>query len=498
MEEKLQFVSPVASFANHLLNGDWSQGEQGLLVRTYDKTLANIVNESSLLALLKDHDMPMDLVDPLPPLRYLPSSYLHASIRASGAIYQEYVQDDNPDGDFTILVGTKFANNTSMERFQRNGMKVGCDFIYPVDGTSIERGSILGRDFCWPGRLENVCVEGECLSPGEGSCGMCQVEPSVYGDLLARWVETVNNATLDYVFRTSCFYDTFGEAVTASDSLWKERKRWFTYEHPMSYGGYTECASQLEIKEVEIADAIVLPLHRTSDPLPQTHNQHNDHRLLEKRLMHAQKRGYGDLPVLFYRESMGIKTVEDCERLFKGRGCDDAWRKEFFSAEYFFSSGNSCLYKPPGCEEVYFFPADGNSCSAFTDKGKERIERLCRNEKTHDARVAYEDILLKGTRSKESIDEPSSSTRTSSSNSATISKPSDYRLHSTAPGHILNNQSLRNGHTSRLSAGLDQVVAPPSYYVSSWITQISFFLLGAGMSMFFGRRKMRIQLSEKG
>lgn len=462
-EDTKQFLSPVASFANHMLNGNWSKGEQGLLVRTFDKTLAK-VDPDSLLELVKEHDLPESFRNPVPPLKFLPSSYLHASMEAPGAIYSEYVKPEEPLGDFTLLIGTKFANNTSMERFQRNNKAIGCEVIYPADSTSIERGSIFGIEYCSPGRLSEVCVEGECLAEGPAACGKCQVEPSNYGDVLSRWIEMINNETLSYVFRTTCYYHSFRDAIVAANSMWKERARWFTYELAISYQGYTECASDAaEMNNIDMADAIVLTLHRTDNAMPQTHLQHSDHDLVEKRLVHAHQKGYGDLPVIWYRESVGIQSIETCVELFNGRNCDTPWQKEFFSAEFMFGNKN-CLYKPPECDEVYYFPADGDECSAFTDKGKERMKKLCQNERKHDARIAYEDILS-----------------------------GKHELY-TSPMMLLRSAASDQQDSPHQAATIntDFVTAAPS----SWLTNSSFLFLGVMVSVFFGPRKIKIQLSK--
>lgn len=331
------------------------------------------------------------LDEPLPPVKYTRSAYTHASMRAPGAIYDEVPIQ----AGITILVGTKFANNTSMKKFQSNDRSVGCDYIYPTDGTAIERASLFGREYCWKDRLIGVCVEGECLANGPKACGGCKVEPEGYAELLSRWVETVGmGEKLPVPWHVACYYDSFEDAVVASNSLWKERDRWLENEGDiMGYRGYTECGSSVRITEINMADAVVVPLHRPeSDFVPRDVCNGGDHDIFEQRLLTAYRRGYGDLPVLWYRESTGIKDVRECSEQFDGNGCEHSWHRDFFSQEYTFASQN-CLVKPPGCDEVYFFPADGDNCSAYTNKGKKRRSRLCRAEKLHDARVAWEGMM---------------------------------------------------------------------------------------------------------
>lgn len=442
-----------------------------MLVRTVDKQLSS-VTEKGLLDLLRFHEVE---VDPPVHIQYLPSTYLHSSIRASGAIYQE-----DPIDTFTILVGTKFANNTSLERFQSNGTQsVGCDYIFPTDGTSIERGSILGYDFCSEKRLFDVCVDGECLANGPKSCGGCKVDPKSYGDLVARWAETVLNATLYVPWHVACYYNSFHEAIVASNSMWKERSRWFIEENPLSYFGHTECGSSIRIGEIDMADAIVFPLHRTDSRMPQSVCNYPDHRVLERSLIKAYNAGYGDLPVLWYRESLGVGDIEECSLLFQGNGCEDSWKKEFFSQEFKFGN-HSCVARPPGCDDAYFFPADGEECSAYTELGRRRIDKLRRKEKLHDARVAWEEILENQANMKESdllifLEERSSSVPSQHNNVTGI----NHTIEGLQPGE--SSISIRQ-------------LAVPSGSAAEFASNLSYFCLGMLMAARMFKKRIHIHV----
>ena len=244
-------------------------------------------------------------------------------------------------------------------------------------------------------RLLDICVDGECLANGPLTCGGCKVNPEQYGELISRWSETVTFSKLHVMWHAACYYEFLEDAVSASNSMWETRERWKFDPHPLAYDGYTECGSSISIGEIDMADAIIIPLHRTDERfIDQTVCHHPNHAGLENRLILAEKQGYGDHPILWYRESMGIVDDAECSERFNGSGCEDSFHKDFFAQEIEFPN-KSCLHKPPDCDEVYFFPADGDRCSARTEKGEERIAQLCQAERQHDARLAWEGMLEK-------------------------------------------------------------------------------------------------------
>lgn len=400
-EDRPQFLSPTANFANRMLTGDWSRGEYGLLIRTVD-----YFDESTegIKEIIERHGI--EPPDPIPPIQHLPSSFLHSSIRAPGAIYQNIVDKEFNQGDFALLYGTRFSKNTIFKEFQEKEMD--CEFIYPHDAATIDRGTVFDKTMCNDIAKDHaICVPGggegdeeKCIAHGPGACGGCKVDAAEFGDLVGQWAES--HEKLSNFFYTSCFYDTIEGAVTSSNSLWRERERWYDQAgYHDSYQGYNECATSLSIKDAP-ADAVVLTIHRTMSGDPQNVCHFPNHVWLDDRLRDAFAKGHGDLPVLFYRESLGIHTVQDCQRILKGVGCEDAYHKEFFSQEYQFDTG-ACLHRPKGCDEVYYFPAEATGdgeekvCSATTKAGRDRIKKLCERgyEQKQDARVAYDEILNK-------------------------------------------------------------------------------------------------------
>lgn len=487
IDEYPLFLSPVASFANRLLNADLSSNSStnkknednnnnnnskltGLLVRTADYFGLNQQSIGDVIRM--HHNTPPD---PIPPIAHLPASYLHASIRAPGSIYQNVMEKEGGQGDYTLLYGTQFGPNTALSEFRTYTDKtLDCAYTYLHDAGTIDRGTIFDKTMCNDAANEQeMCVDGECVANGPGSCNGCKVEPDKFGELVGKWAEA--NHLLDAFYIQSCFYDTIQEAVTASNSLWSYRKQWYTDTEfsGKTYQGYNECATSLHIDEPDMADAIVLTLHRspTESSSHQSVCTFPNHVWLAQRLQLATEKGHGDLPVLFYRESAGIHRIEDCIQHFGGRDCHDAWQKEFFSQEYQFG-GDGCLHKPPNCDEVYYFPGDDEECSAFTDAGKERMERLCREEKNHNARRAYDKLF--------------------STNQGGAEEPDDAQINVPPIPAILNStlvveaDAINESPTKVSSTILVQDTSTPGY-----ITNASFFLVGMVVSLFI-RKRLRV------
>jgi hypothetical protein len=173
------------------------------------------------------------------------------------------------------------------------------------------------------------------------------------------------------------------EMVEASNSLWKERRRW-RVDGEDNYDGQSQCTATRNVIEGVLADAIVIPLVSTGEPNPSICNQ-RDHRSLQKRLQNAYDRGYKSLPILFFRETEGMIKVSDCRQMWGDKDCYDGYQKEFFSQEYMFENG-ACIYRPPNCREAYYFPPeDANrreaGCSAHSESGFKRMVMLRALEK---------------------------------------------------------------------------------------------------------------------
>lgn len=494
-DAKPAYLSPVAKFANRLLTGDWEKGEFGLLVRTVDYFFDGDV-DSIREAILKHNNIPPD---PIPPVRYLPSSYLHASIRAPGAIYQNVHEMDANRGDFALLFGTKFAKNTIFQEhaaFQNNNQTLDCEHIYMHDAGTVDRGTVFDKTMCNDASAEaDICMDGDgdekrCLAHGPGGCGGCKAAPEDVGPLVAEWVEARDEKMRSF-YSASCYYDDIKNVVIGSNSLWRERFRWHDEaELSHTYQGYTECATNLDIAHPHMADAVILTLHRTDNPLPQTICNFPNHEFLLDRLQQAYDKGHGDLPVLFYRESPGIHSVDECARLFGGKACDDAWHKEFFSQEYHFVSSGACLHRPPGCDEVYFFPADNdddntnNECSAYTDKGKSRIDRLCGGrEQRQDARVAYDTILKKSKRTPVVVKATTISEETPAP--INVPEPTSEPVNTTVASFLVDSRE-----TNLRASIVGGAASTTTVEVGTSLTTINamFFLVGMILSVFLQRR----------
>lgn len=372
------FQSTVAVTSNRLLWGDWDKGEYGLLARSvdlYDQPPQKVKEVYALYEL-----------DEVPALHYLPAVYLHASLRMPKAIFEE-----SPDNSFALLVGTKYAKNTAFKAAQgTRGGVVDCENYYPTDAGTILRGVLEqpGATFCRSGRLTPSCVNGQCLTAeSDSACGQCLIPGAKFGDHMGRWSES-NNEKIGGLTYRSCWYDKsregLKEMIAASNSLWVERHRWHDRER-FTYDGWAECPVTKNIQQNEMVDAIAIPLYRMGETSDPSLCEYSNHDFIYQRLKLAYEKGYGELPILFYRETPGMKKASDCERMWGGTNCENGYAKHFFSQEYRFGNG-ACIHRPAGCNETYYFPPANTStpeevmCSAFTEESTARIESLRRCE----------------------------------------------------------------------------------------------------------------------
>lgn len=368
------FQSPVGITSNRLLWGDNDKGEVGVLVRSIDMF---DYGPSGYEAALKNIDLTPETFT----LNYLPASHLHGSMRASGAIFEE-----TKENSAAILVGTKYKKNWAMKEYQRSENTVDCVTYFPSDAGSLSRGVLESPTLCRRDHSAPLCVEEDCLADNDSACGGCKVPPREMGDLVARWYEQENTRTAGPFTYSMCDYADIEDMVIASNSLWKERHRWF--DMSPEYSGYSECPATISILDHEsVADALVIPLYVGDPNLALTLCDYPDMSMIGRRLEKVWNLSRGNLPVLFYRETQGLRKIEECQKLWGGEDCNDGFHKEFFSQEYLFDD-HSCIHRPSGCQEVYYFPPDGNQCSAFTNAGKSRIEELCAKEGRMDAVLA--------------------------------------------------------------------------------------------------------------
>jgi hypothetical protein len=147
--------SHLAKLVNRLLWGDWDRGECGVLVRSMD-----VFDDPEALAKMYGI-LSIDPTKQAKPV-YLPGSFLHASMRAWGAMYA--VIEGNPDF-FTVLAGTKYKQNWAMKEFQLDGT-VDCPNYYPIDAATVGRGVLddPNATFCKPEQTGACCVNGTCLA----------------------------------------------------------------------------------------------------------------------------------------------------------------------------------------------------------------------------------------------------------------------------------------------------------------------------------------------
>ena len=360
------FYSRVANTSNQLLWGDWDKGEYGVLVRTFDLFDNATQYQEALTKSVK--------ITELPTLHYVPASFLHASIRASHAVFPRTQADA-----FTVLVGTKYKKNWAMKDLQVNGT-VDCQTYYPTDAGTMKRGVLEkpNATFCRPRKSIAVCVNGTCLAGSNSACGGCKLPGAMFGDHIAKFAEQENTTTRGLTF-FSCWYPKsrhgMEDMAAATNSVWKERRRW---QDGSTYIGWTECTATRNIGRTEMIDAIVIPLNIPDSSICEFWSGMH----IQRTLQFAYERGHGSLPVLFYREIEGMRE-SDCERFWGGIECQDGYRKDFFSQEYKFENG-ACVHRPSGCEEAYYFPAQDVNASdmgfSASEDGAKRIELLCSSE----------------------------------------------------------------------------------------------------------------------
>jgi len=328
------FESPVARTSNQLLQGNLDEGYAGVLVRSVD-----LFDGPDLTKVWKGVAYrPLNTT-----VKYLPASYLHASLHAPNAIYY-----DAENLGFTILIGRKYKRNWAMKDFQTNNASVDCITYYPSDAGSVTRGVLEDPPVCIEQRTVPVCVNDTCLATNRSACGECQVPGNMTGWMLGEYKPNRTRGKLIYqTFMHVCWYQDLKELVAASNSMWAERKSWFRFgksnDAAMRYQGWTECTATLNIRDRAMADAIVIAVGTPMRGGPSL-CEHATVDSMQPRLQLAHDRGYAaSLPVLLYRETKECDDV-DCK-----------WQKEFISQEYNFSNG-ACLRRHPACNEVYYLP----------------------------------------------------------------------------------------------------------------------------------------------
>lgn len=179
----------------------------------------------------------------------------------------------------------------------------------------------------------------------------------------------------------SCWYEDvhnrMTEMVDASNSMWMKRDSWAREKNPMEYIGLNECllGNALDTDASNI-DAFLIELSPNIGRFENLDTIHEEvlcglisDEQVPRQLNYVRKK-YGDKPVLLLEERLGMNDeslLHECQRMWGGKNCASGFWKNFIAQPLNFSDG-SCLAVPPGCNEVYFFPAneDGKGCQIST------------------------------------------------------------------------------------------------------------------------------------
>jgi hypothetical protein len=374
--------SPTGRTTNRLLRGNWDMGDRGFLLYP-SLDLPDHVGPAHTPLFSNNEHQEREALKALASYRR-PVSFLHASFRAP------LVVDHTIDTALAVLVGTKYQQNWSMKQVHENG-RIECRSYYPAGGGKHLRDALddLNATACRFKESAKCCVNGTSMVDSHSLCGACNQSGSTFGDHVTTFPDE-SKMKYDDTSSFSCWYPKshrgMTEMVAASNSLWKERGRWFN-GRDLNYRGRPECLATTEsIMSRDMIDAIVIMLFNFTNPSSTICN-HLGQNELQKHLQAAHDGGYGSLPVLLFRQYKGRMSESDCQQLWGGEDCVDGYQAVFISQEYTFQNG-ACLYRPPGCREVYYFPAEHTAgiaprCSAFSESAAMRIEEMCRNESSN-------------------------------------------------------------------------------------------------------------------
>lgn len=387
-----RYQSPTSKLFNRLLWGNPDEGDTGLIVRT------------------SDHIDPCDgsIRYGSATWRYIPASFLHASIRPPHAVFSN---GGNLRGFGAVtgrVFGTSYDKNWSMRRLQRHG-NVSCPTYFPGDGGTFKRNSFRRADGggCRPGQ-GGLCFNGTCLVNRTANC-QCDyaVPPYQFGEHYAGYMGGRKSLG---VTKVSCWYpgtdQGVQDVVEAQNSLWRTANVWSTRRKSPGYEGHNEVMATRTILQLEMADAIFISVsvpHRNASLCDYAHEALNGgilsgikgERSLEQ--CYSNYTPHSVLPIVFYTETLGISDPDECHQVWGGEDCDSGgYRKEFFSQRLNFSDG-SCLASPPGCDDAYYFPRDNSTglCSAYV--GGREVDEICSSRERRIASVSTESAKsLKG------------------------------------------------------------------------------------------------------
>ena len=334
------------------------------------------------------------------------ASFLHASMRAPNSVFH----DRRGEWKYAIpalMVGSKFRRHRDHIIIDDNKTEdqpfVDCVLYYPANGGTQELGltgggvDVNGKG-CHRDDMKKLCFQNNSCSELyniDCSCDSTKVPPNMIGDHFTELFSNLANDTYvgNFYERTVCSYpgteQGLNDMIAASNSLWMQRHGWCRFDEQIChtsetmYRGHTECLASKNILNVEMVDGIVIQMpHRSfkrQDTLEQFHPYVHD--WLLERLQEFDDWGYKELPIVFMEEIKGM-SPEACQRYWGGVDCQVGYRKEVYTQAFNFSNG-ACIASPPGCNEVYYFPAVNGTCVP-----------ILQNKTCHAEKVKVEDCGL--------------------------------------------------------------------------------------------------------
>jgi hypothetical protein len=365
-----RYISPLAKETHRRLWGDLDDdnAEAGILTRILDAV--DDWRMASNGSKYSERFRRVQLVS---------ASFLHASMQAPNSVYHD------GDGEWNyaipaLMIGSKFrrrhvivTNNTMDQPF------VDCALYYPANAGSMQLGMAAGSvdangKSCHRDDMKKLCFKNNSCSELykiDCSCNSSKVPPHMIGNHFA---ELFSNLAKDTYFgnfysRTVCSYpgteQGLKDMIAASNSLWKQRRGWCRFDDQLchtsserKYRGHTECMASKNIMNVQMADGILIQM-----PSKIFERQVNLERFspylynfLFEKLQELYDWGYTELPIVFMEEIKGM-SPEECRQYWGGVDCQVGYHKEVYTQALNFSNG-ACIASPPGCNEVYYFPAD--------------------------------------------------------------------------------------------------------------------------------------------
>ena len=254
---------------------------------------------------------------------------------------------------------------------------VSCATYYPANAGTEQLGMTDSVDAngkgCHRDDMKKLCFKNNTCSELyniDCSCDSSKVPPHAIGDYFTELFSNLAKGTYfgNFYSRTVCSYpgteQGLNDMIAASNSLWKQRHGWCLFDDQLchkselKYRGHTECMASKNIMNAEMVDGILIQMppriFETQVALEQVYP--SLYNFMLERLQDLHDWGYAELPIVFMEEIKGM-SPEACERYWGGVDCQVGYRKEVYTQALNFSNG-ACIASPPGCNEVYYFPAD--------------------------------------------------------------------------------------------------------------------------------------------